>query len=284
MASDEFRASLPALDASAWPMLGALAAHTGPAFLDLSGLRAVTPAGVAALLLVTRTRQGVFTILELPDRRSPVFKYLVQIRLVHLLRVWSNVRFDRPQDYNRPPDLAPGSLFSQTLISIDKPDAAADLMTSFLDDHYPRRAAKLRTVFTELLNNLSDHSWTSDGTPFFCVQMHALRSGLQIAFGDLGPGFRTSLARNPDLPAYSTEAQALHAAIVEAKSSMAHTHPTRGGGLRRALTAVAELGGQYRVLSLDGSARLSADRTPTFGTPEDAFPGTLAWIDLPRTR
>ena len=284
MEPQEFRAALTALDASAWPTLGALASHTGPAFLDLTDVQSVTPAGVAALLLVTRSRQRVYTILDLPSRRSPVFKYLVEINLVHLVRFWCGTRFAGPQDCDRSPAPAPGSLFSQTLISIDEPDAAEGLMTSFLAEHYPDQATPLRTVLTELLNNLRDHPKSPSNAPFYCVQMHALKHGLQIAFGDLGPGFRTTLARNPDLPPYPSEADALHAAVVEARSSLSHVHPTRGGGLRRALTAVKDLGGHYRVLSIDGAAHLSDDGTPAFGTSEAAFPGTVTWINLPRTR
>ena len=277
----EVRESIANLDSSAWPLLGRLAESEGACFLDLTQLRRVTPDGVVALLLMTRSRQGRYTILSLPEKRGPVYRHLVRIDLVHLLRLWGYTRFERVQAYDRSPPVGPDAPFSKTLISIsDEHEGAVGLVCKYIDDAYPSKATTLKTVFTELLNNLRDHS-SSDDAPFYCTQVHAMEGGLHIAFGDIGVGFKASLAGNPSLPAFPTQAHALRAAVVDAASGLSHLNPDRGGGLQRAFNAVADLGGHYRVRSYDGGAHLLSDGTPSFGLSPHNFPGTLTGISLP---
>ena len=276
---EDLSESLSSLDEGAWEALGRLAQCEGAGFLDLSRVEVVTPGGVVALLLMTRCRQRRFTSIELPQRKTPAYAYLRRIDLVHIARFWGSARFDT-RNYDGAPPMSDTSAFTKTLIpGHEEHEQAFDLMVRYIDETYPARATELRMVFTELLNNITDHA--SGEGPFYCVQMHALPRGLQVSFGDLGVGFRASLGANPNLPPFESESDALHGAIVEELSGLSHLNPDRGGGLHHALRTVAELGGRYRVVSYDGTAA-SSGGPPTFGPLAHAFPGTLTWIDLPR--
>ncbi len=278
------RISITELDERTWEDLGHLAHHDGACFIDISGVERVTPGGVVALLLMTLCRRRRWTIIKLPKRGTKAINHLKRINLVHLVRVWGNARFEGPENYAATPGPSSRSAFTQTLIS-ESPDydSVFDLMTRYFEDAYPEDCTRLKTVFTELLNNITDHAEEGNRKPFYCIQMHALPNGLQLSFGDLGMGFKASLALNPTLPAFQTEAEALHGANVDELSSMSHLNPGRGGGLRRALNTVTELGGSYRVLSHDGVASISAGPVPTFGSLAQSFPVTMAWFDLPRS-
>ena len=280
---EDKRVALTALDEGSWEILGDLANCEGACFLDLRGLTKVTPGGVVALLLMTRSRRRRFTILSLPEKRSRAFVHLKRIDLVHLVRLWGFARFERNADYDRSPPVTGGGTFTKTLISASSEhDSVFELMTRYISTTYPSQASRLKMIFTELLNNITDHASGGAEKPFYCIQMEALPMGLQLSFGDLGVGYRASLASNPTLDPFETEAEALHGAIVLELSRMSHVNPERGGGLCRALKAVEELGGRYRVLSYNGTATADTSDPLSFATIAGSFPGTLTWIDLPR--
>lgn len=281
--------SLTTLDEHSWEVLTGLSAIQGTCILDLSQIETVTPAGVVALLLFAKGRMTQDgrrrpTRIETPPARSQAFKRLEQIDLLYLLRYFSQVRFVNLNRYNPAPPTPKLSNHTKTLIAgSPQRDTTHDLMRRYLEHAYPERADRLKGVFSELLNNINDHAGNQQDMPFHCIQMQTTSGGLELAFGDLGVGFRASLARNPENPAYTDESSALRAAIIESRSGKGHENPDRGGGLTRALEAVSDLGGCFRVLSRDGLATSQDPESPSFDPLPEVFPATMVWVRLPLT-
>lgn len=278
--AEQDRFVLELLDESTWPLLAEVAAHDGPCVLDLSGVKIITPSGAVGMVLMTRSRRRYLTIVILPPRKGKASAYLQLIDFLHLARVYGNVRFDRPVDYGRV--TMKEISFTKLLISgSDDYVTAHDVIHRHFETVYPGNVRELKVVFSEVLNNIQDHASSEGNSPFFCVQVQTGRQGLQLTFGDLGVGFRTSLARNPELSPFSDEPAALEGAIVHGYSSCSHINPERGGGLKRALDHVVRLRGDYRVVSKDGVACMSAAHGMAFSTLSHPFPGAIVGISIP---
>ena len=269
------------LDERVWALFAEVAGHNGPCILDLREMATISPGGLVGLVLMTRSRRRMYTNIIAPPKKSPVSGYLGSIDFFHLMRGHGNARFERPIDYSRQ-QLKPTEVaFTKLLVSESKDyDSTHRVIQQHIEVQYPETAAKLKTVFTEVLNNIRDHAG-EDAPPFYCIQVQTYKSGLQLAFGDLGIGFKGSFQRNPGLPAFETEMHALEGAICHGYSSRSHINEERGGGLRHALDHVLKLEGSYRVLSRDGLASASAANPLTIEAFDSPFPGSMVWIDLP---
>ena len=281
--------TLTDLDEQVWEQLALVAGCPGTCFLDLSGIKRVTPAGAIGLLLfakgrMTKSSQRLTTRVETPREQSSEFELLKQIDLIHLLRVHSQFQFvDRLRGgYDQAPPVPKLSAYTKTLIQGSKDrEGVAEVMRRALQKSYPAESDKLLSLFSELINNIEHHTTCNGHPSFHCVQTRANRDCLELAFGDLGPGFMTTLARNPQNPHYLTDTDALRAAMVEGRSSMSHELEYRGGGLRRALAIVSELGGTYRVVSNDGLAQLNGSMDATYSTLSGNLKATMVWARLP---
>lgn len=269
------------LDERVWALFAEVAGHDGPCILDLREMTTISPGGLVGLVLMTRSRRRLYTNIIAPPKKSPVSGFLGSVDFYHLMRGHGNARFERPVDYSRQ-QLKPSEVaFTKLLVSESKDyDSTHRVIQRHIEEQYPETASKLKTVFTEVLNNICDHAGES-APPFYCIQVQTYKSGLQLAFGDLGIGFKESLQQNPKLPALESEAHALEGAIRHGYSSRSHINEERGGGLRRALDHVLKLEGSYRVLSRDGLASASAANPLAFEVFDCPFPGSIVWIDLP---
>jgi hypothetical protein len=271
---------LDMMDEGAWATLAEMAEHEGPCRLDLSDVETITPAGAVGIVLMTRSRRRRYTNIILPPKKGRATRYLKLIDFFHLTRAYGHVRFDRVVDYGRG---TLGEISFTKLLMSDSPDydSVHTVIHHHFETAYPDTANELKVVFSEVLTNIHDHAGSEEAPPFHCVQVQTSKSGLQLTFGDLGVGFRASLARNPRLGPFDTEADALEGAIVHGHSGRSHINASRGGGLKRALDHVLQLNGRYRAVSRDGLAVSSPVVESAFSALEYAFPGVIVGINIP---
>jgi hypothetical protein len=175
--------------------------------------------------------------------------------------------------------------------SPDDFDLVADVVWRHLQQQSKDVARYSFAAFEELLTNIADHSNPISDVPamsFVQVQMYA--ENVDLAFGDLGRGYLRTLRQNPELNTLENEREALAGVLLEGYSRLGHQEEDRGGGLRRIRQLVQRLDGRMKLLSTNGLAvtlsRTSSEPPPpppvsTLLLP-DAFPGTMAWIQLPR--
>lgn len=261
---------------------------------DLRNTHRVYPPGVVALALVThhRAANGRQTRIY-PPVNDDVLTYLGRIDFFEQIHPDAHVAEDISWlDHHR---RRSSEGFSELIAARDQRFGdVADVVWNHLQEEVPDQAQPTFDAFVELLMNIEQHSAPSADRPAHCfVQVQSYRQVIDLAFGDLGVGYRNSLQENPDLPELTGETDALRGVIVDGYSRLGHREE-RGGGLRHVWQRVCRLKGEMKILSGDGLAHTGSasggatSREPRYTDPElctiDArFPGTMAWIQLPRS-
>lgn len=261
---------------------------------DMRDTVRVYPPGVVALALVThhRAASGWQTRIQ-PPEDDGVLTYLGRIDFFDQIHSDAHVVGDLSwlQGHRR----RSSEGFSELIAARDQRfDDVAEVVWNHLQEEAPDEAQPTFTAFEELLSNIEQHSAPSQDQPAQSfVQVQAYQGEIDLAFGDLGVGYRASLRENPDLHALADEAEALRGVLVEGHSRF-RNREERGGGLRYVARRVRGLRGRMKILSGDGLARCESGRDdrapgrqdrldPKLSTIDDAFPGTMAWIQLPRS-
>lgn len=274
----------PFLGVDCWGAFARAAEDTSVSTCDLSGTITAYPAGVVGLLLLAHHRARLGQPLRVQPPTNPdLLNYLERIDLFSRLAECADIagdvehlRRNRRYESNRFTEIIdPANRGFSEVLSV---------IWEFFERTDPTRKERAFGIFDEVLANIRDHSSPeAPAAAACCVQIQVYRRSIELAFGDLGVGFRTSLSCNPHLRRYATDAQALKAAVLERHSRLSHEDQNRGGGLRRAFDLVHEVGGSGRILTRNGRVQQTGVIfRPIFGTTESTFPGTLAQFLLPR--
>lgn len=260
---------------------------------DLSGTVRVYPPGVVALALTAhyRAAEGRQTRI-LPPKDVDVLTYLNRIDFIEQIRPYAHVVGDLSWLKGHRRRSSEG--FSELIAARDQRyEDVADVVWNHLQGEAPEEAQPTYSAFEELLANIEEHSAPSEDRPAHSfVQVQGYRQEIDLAFGDLGVGYRTSLRKNPDFRDLADETEALRGVLMDGYSRFGDREE-RGGGLRHVWQRVQRLDGRMKILSGDGLARsdagdggakteISAGPAPDLSAISDAFPGTMAWIQLPR--
>jgi len=273
-----------------WGQLAGAADHEGPVTLDLGRTRVAYPPGIVAMALIThaRGRRGRATEL-VPPASADVLNYLGRVDFFDRIHGSVDVHGDLTdlRSHRRNP--------SPTFTEILSPDGAGfaevrDVVWHHLQQHPGDLALPAFAAFDELLSNIADHSAPSAERPATSfVQVQQYGQVIDLAFGDLGVGFLTSLGRNPTHQGLGSEREAVRRVLLQGLSGLSHESKDRGGGLRHIRQLVQRLGGRLKILSRDGLVASgdggSGSPNSTVlsgGTLPSAFPGCMAWIQLPR--
>ena len=252
---------------------------------DLGDVRCAYPPGTVALLLAVRHRSGCGLITRIrPPADLNVLNYLERIDFFSKVREYATIEESvdhlRSNRRNRTGTLT--ELVSPTETGFDE---AREVIWGFLKRHTPAQLSQAYGAFDEVLTNVADHSAPGAPAADSHVQVQVYRGAIELAFGDLGVGFRESLSLNPDLPRYPDESAALRAVLIEGHSRLAHHQPNRGGGLKQTFEVVHRLGGSAQALTRDGTAEWRGSTAqPRFGHWTVAFPGTLVRMRIPKQR
>lgn len=275
--------SITYLGAESWRSFSQWAHDLGACTCDLAKTVQVYPPGVVALLLLARYRseQGLATRI-IPPQSADVLNYLERIDF--FANVSTHAALTENVAYLQGNRRKHSGMFTELLTPTEHgfPEAK-EVIWGFLKRFHIQHT-NVYSVFDEVLSNIADHSAPDGGPPAYsCAQVQIYQDKIELAFGDLGVGFRESLARNPDLPRFTSDRDALRAALLERSSRLAHTDRARGGGLRRAVDVVHQFGGTVDILSWQGKAW----QVPRFNLPQiksvsPGFPGTLVRMMIPR--
>lgn len=275
--------SLTYLGTESWHVFSRWAHHRGACTCDLEKTIQVYPPGVVALLLLARYRseRGLATQI-IPPQSADVRNYLERIdffaNVATHAAVTQNVAYLQGNRRNHT------GKFTELLTPTEHgfPEAL-EVIWGFLKKFIPEHR-RVYGVFDEVLTNIADHSAPDGARPAYsCAQVQIYQDKIELAFGDLGVGFRESLSRNPQLPRFASDRDALRAALLERSSRLAHTDRARGGGLRRAVDVVHQFGGTVDIRSWHGKGWHSPGMTlPRVQSVTPGFPGTLVRMMIPR--
>jgi hypothetical protein len=139
-------------------------------------------------------------------------------------------------------------------------------------------ALDVAALLSELGGNLLEHG---GGRGLLALQVYgeAEQSFLELAIGDLGPGIRASLHRNPHNPRLAHDLQAIQQAVRPMISGS--TEPARGSGLYQLLRVTHEHSGSVQIRSGSAKARWRSDRPSGLGFEVPHLPGTQISFTLP---
>jgi hypothetical protein len=250
---------------------------------DMREVICVYPPGVVGLVLMAQHRStlGLPTRAVLPVS-SDVLNYMERIDC--LSRLAAHVEFDRDVSYLAGNRRFSATTFTEVLAPEDAEFAhAADVIWRYLEREVPAEVHLIFSAFEEVLKNIQDHSAPDrPGSAFCCIQVQVYDGAIELAFGDLGVGFLTTLRGNPRLPPLADEEAALRGVLLHGFSRLAHRQEHRGGGLRRASDVVARLRGSFKAISRNGMVLRYAADSHRFCMTSHTFPGTLMWMRIPR--
>jgi len=277
------------------PFLGAVgeAAAAGErALLEGRHLRFIDPTGAVALLAAgvhLRDRSGAPVPLRIPEH-ADVAGYLA--RTGFFRQAEGIFTLDAP-----PPrratggsdvllDLTPIDSHRDVHAVVDRVQAGAGAILSRTLHYPPTAAIQFSVVLSEVCQNVVEHA---EGPGWVCAQVYSWgkrlgRQVLVVAVGDLGRGFRGSLA--PEHAARFgdrwSDATALEAAFLH---GLTRFHdPGRGQGIQQIRKQVRRWGGL--VLIRSGTARIADvpewdESTPPMQTGLPHFPGAQITVVLP---
>lgn len=271
--------------------VGASAAAGERALLDARHLRFADPAGIVALLsagALLRTGTGAPTPLSLPEQ-SEVQGYLSRAGF-----------FEEGAEIfsleARPPRRGGGGsdvLLELTAIHSNRDvhavvdrvqNRAGTILARTL--HYPATAAiQFSVVLSEVCQNVVEHA---EGPGWVCAQVYTWtrrlgRQVLVLSVGDLGRGFRGSLASEHSARFGDrwSDATALEAAFLHGITRF--PDPGRGQGLQQIRRQIRKWGGLLQVRS--GTARIADvpewDSSPPLSKGLPFFPGAQITAILP---
>lgn len=277
-----------------WARFAEAAGADDPYVCDLTRTQVVYPPGVVGLTLVTHARghAGRPTTIVPPDSRD-VRNYLGRIDFFDQIHPSVDVAGDISELEHHRRRSSPR--FTELIAARDQGfDDVAEVVWEHLSDRSLQEARAIFPAFDELLTNIAEHSDPESGRAAQCfVHVQTYAQDVGLAFGDLGVGYLRTLRRNPQLPALADETDALRGVLCHGYSRLAHEEEDRGGGLRHIHNLVGRLEGRMKLLSRDGIARtrpppdqsswrLNPERTIRLSRLTTPFPGTLAWIQMPR--
>lgn len=282
-------------DAHLDPFLGAVAAAAGAgerALLDARHLRFVDPAGVVALMAsgeLLRSRTGSATPLSVPES-ADVQGYLAR---TGFFRVGEEIFATDA----RPPRRGAGG--SDVLLElsaihsnrdvhevVDRVQAGAGTILQKTLHYPPTAAIQFSVVLSEVCQNVVEHA---EGPGWVAAQAYHWgkrlgRHVLVVSVGDLGRGFRGSLAseHSSRFGDRWSDATALEAAFLHGITRF--PDPGRGQGLQQIRRAVRKWGGLLKVRS--GTARIADvpdwdPAIPPLETGLPFFPGAQVTAVLP---
>lgn len=278
-----------------WAQLAQAAGADEVVVFDLTHTRVVYPAGVVALALITHARaQRDSPTRIVPPNSDDVLTYLGRIDFFEQIHSSASVDGDiSALDHHR---RRPSRRFTELIAARDQGfDDVAEVVWKHLSDRSLEEARSIFPVFEELLTNIAEHSRPGSERPAHCfVHVQTYAHEVDLAFGDLGVGYLVTLQQNPELPPLADEMEALRGVLLNGYSRLGHQEDDRGGGLRHIHELVERLEGRMKLLSTDGLARTSpGEEQPGWQRDSDGgirpsqlaapFPGTMAWIQLPRT-
>jgi hypothetical protein len=273
------------LGMDSWELLARAAAMPEPCILDLSDVVMVYPPGTVALLLALehRSKHGRSTEIRAP-RSADVLNYLERIDLFR--RAAPHATFADSITALRTNRRNATGTFTELLTPRgDGLQAPLNVAEAFLREHAPTNWRKIYCGVEETLGNVWDHSLARDSPAESYAQVQVYRGCIEIAVGDPGVGFRASLARNPELPVFASEQDALKAVLLQRLSCRSHLEPFRGGGLRRALNAITGAGGWARIATRGAAAVHTVHAPePVLAHTGTLFPGTLLNLRIPKQR
>jgi hypothetical protein len=258
-----------------------LARQTTPAeaVVDLEDVRVAYPPGSVALLLLAKFREmrGWRTRIRCPQN-SDVLNYLERIDFFRKLgsTVDCDVDLEALAKHRR---YRSGKFTELLTPSNDGFSEVLTVLFNFMEQNVSKHATTAFTAVDELLVNVADHSAPGRDAAFSCAQIQVYKEAVELAVGDLGIGIRASLKRNPELPRFTSDMQALQGAMLNGYSRLVQS--SRGGGLRFAADRVIESGGAIRVQSYGGLA-YTRERLVRFHEETDQFPGTIISVRIPR--
>lgn len=269
-------------------LIAAFSQCTASCTCDLSNVKMATPAGVVSAILAShyRVSRGWITKIIVPKNKN-VLNYLERVDF--FAKLPESVALDRDISYLAQNSRNASDNFSEVMIPTEFGfDHVKDVVWMYLEQEIPDRVRYLYGAFEEVLENIQQHSdpnnLGSDRCAYSCVQVQIYAGAIQLAFGDLGVGFLSTLQQNPQHFDLADEAEALRGVLLQRFSRWSHQFSYRGGGLRRASEIVTKyFQGRLKVLSHCGVA-IQENGEYSFGTTEHPFPGSLIWMRLPRIR
>ena len=267
-------------NADAWATVAAACGESG-ATVDLADVAYVHPPGAVALVLAARARNQAARspLVVVPPTSGEVRTYLERVDVVAKLEALGTdvSGFDDVRHHGRHASAA----FTEVLDEEGGLGAVLPVVWSFLVLQLGQATARAAySPLVALVSNVDHHADPTGGPPppaAAHVQVYSNR--IELAVGDLGAGFRASLAQNPAYVALPTDEAALRAAVRDGATR--HADPRHGGDVARVVRRVRALGGHVRLQSRSGGARATAPRVDYQTTPV-AFPGTLVSLRLPR--
>ena len=140
-------------------------------------------------------------------------------------------------------------------------------------------ALDLAALVSELGANVLEHG---GGRGYLALQVYGSGADtfLELAIGDAGEGIRQSLHRNPGLPRYADDLQAISDAVRARVSGS--SEPSRGSGLYQLLRLVVlEHGGGVQIRSGAAKARWRAGRSHGSGFAVTHMSGTQITVSVP---
>lgn len=273
------------LDVTYWPDFCRMAERVADWDIDLRDLESAPPPGLIALYLLARHRSRYELTTNIITPTDPgMLRHLSRMKF--FARIDPYVKFDVDVGYLLGSRFTPADRFTPILALTDEDGGlreTCDRIWYLLRDHVGRAAARVYSPFEELVSNLADHaSPAADAPVAHAFQLQVFWDSIELAFGDLGAGFRASLSGHPRLPAPQGDTDALEVAIQRRRSRFGPEQRHRGGGLRRAVDVVHALGGHLCILSGDGTAVQNPyDPSPVYRSVMYRFPGTLVWMRMP---
>ena len=268
-------------NANAWAALAAVC-HDPGAGVDLSAVAYVHPPGAVALVLAARARQaaGLPPLVVVPPVSGDVRTYLERVDVVAKLEALGTdvSGFADVRHHERHASAS----FTEVLDEEGGLEAATPVLWTFLVAQLGECGAPVAySPLVALVSNVDRHADPTGGpTPPAAAHVQVYSNRIELAVGDLGSGFRASLAQNPLYGGLPTDKAALLAAIRDGATR--HADPRHGGDVARVVRRVRVLEGAVRLQSRDGVAQATASRVDyrTAGVP---FPGTLVSLRLPKS-
>ena len=268
------------LNANAWDTVAAACGESGST-VDLTDVAYVHPPGAVALVLAARARieAARSPLIVVAPTSAEVRTYLERVDVVAKLEALGTdvSEFSDVRHHARHASAA----FTEVLDEEGGLEAVLPVVWSFLIRQLGQAGARAAySPLVALVSNVDRHADPTGGPPPAAaahVQVYSNR--IELAVGDLGAGFRASLAQNPEYVSLQTDEDALRAAIRDGATR--HADPHHGGDVARVVRRVRALGGHVRLQSRSGSARATRPRVD-YRTTLTAFPGTLVSLRLPR--
>jgi len=263
-----------------------LLAQQDPVETGLFDLRAtgfIAPSGLVNLGLAIEASTKVNTEVQLLLRDDSLCTYLARsgflIALPPACRIEPEVA-DLYHAYDHRIGRSPMLIEVTRLYDRDALDVLLDRTIDTVAHVRHRRndALDVAALLSELGGNLLEHGGGS-GLLALQVYREGSDSFLELAIGDLGPGIRASLQRNPQIGRLAGDLQAIQHAVRPMISGS--TEPARGSGLYQLLRLTREHGGSVQIRSGAAKARWRADRPHGFGFDTPFLAGTQISFTLP---